>query len=838
MVLLGREAELEVLNRAMAAQRPFALALHGEAGVGKTALIRAATERLDRPVHVGGALATLSWMPLLPVRRALGRTDPLDGDPAFVADEVRRAVGDGVLVVDDMHWADPGTHELLGILAGHVRMLTAVRRGDPGAPGTLEALSGAGFEVLDVEPLPAGEAAALVRSIRADLSPAVVDQIVHSSGGNPLLIEELAANGAPSESLRLAVAARLRLLPPGALAQLAALSLAGHPLPADALGPAGRALRDAGLVRRSGAEFGLRHALLGEVAVQLHDAGGVRAIHARLARVLDSPGEVARHHQSAGELAEAYRVALLAAQSATTPGERASHLGVAASCASGPDAAEMRLRAAEELARAGQYDRVDALLDEVPQEAEAQGRAAICRVRARWDLNDPEGAGEAIRDGLRWCEGTGTPTELELRLEEARVSMFVDGDWPTARQQAKVALARAEELGRHQARALYTLGTIECLMGDLTWQERLPQALRLARIEGDSDLECRTANNFISGHESSGDPALARRVAAEMVTRTQELHLLSWSHQFAATLMNLDMHAANYGPVLESGPPMLAERMNHLRPRLQLVVTVAIALADTGRADEAIRLVDLELPDAPPGRYGAAMMHHVRALALLEAGRPREALAELPAFLEHVHGDGPFISITAPILAWAAYQVDQDPPDLGELDTSLPIVRSVPSEVDGVRALRAGRYADAVTLFDRATELNAPYHRRGELRCRWAAAEAARFDGRPDEARERLLAVEEAATQHGMVPLLGLVVRSLRAVGVRRAVPRSTPAGAASLTEREREVLRLVGQGLSDQVIGRRLGISPRTVESQITAARRKLGAANRRQAAALAQLA
>ena len=58
--------------------------------------------------------------------------------------------------------------------------------------------------------------------------------------------------------------------------------------------------------------------------------------------------------------------------------------------------------------------------------------------------------------------------------------------------------------------------------------------------------------------------------------------------------------------------------------------------------------------------------------------------------------------------------------------------------------------------------------------------------------------------------------------------------GAASLSGREREVLTLVGQGLSDTAIGARLGISPRTVESQLASARRKLGARTRHQAAAM----
>jgi DNA-binding CsgD family transcriptional regulator len=58
--------------------------------------------------------------------------------------------------------------------------------------------------------------------------------------------------------------------------------------------------------------------------------------------------------------------------------------------------------------------------------------------------------------------------------------------------------------------------------------------------------------------------------------------------------------------------------------------------------------------------------------------------------------------------------------------------------------------------------------------------------------------------------------------------------GPGGLSGREREVLTLVGQGLSDTAIGARLGISPRTVEAQLASARRKLGARTRHQAAAM----
>ncbi|MGP0092297.1 MAG: LuxR C-terminal-related transcriptional regulator, partial [Xanthobacteraceae bacterium] len=59
--------------------------------------------------------------------------------------------------------------------------------------------------------------------------------------------------------------------------------------------------------------------------------------------------------------------------------------------------------------------------------------------------------------------------------------------------------------------------------------------------------------------------------------------------------------------------------------------------------------------------------------------------------------------------------------------------------------------------------------------------------------------------------------------------------GPRSLSPREREVLSWAAQGKTTQEISETLGITPRTVEEHVTAASRKLGAANRTHAVAIA---
>jgi DNA-binding NarL/FixJ family response regulator len=63
----------------------------------------------------------------------------------------------------------------------------------------------------------------------------------------------------------------------------------------------------------------------------------------------------------------------------------------------------------------------------------------------------------------------------------------------------------------------------------------------------------------------------------------------------------------------------------------------------------------------------------------------------------------------------------------------------------------------------------------------------------------------------------------------RRGAPRGAKVGSASLTGRERDVLRLVARGFGTREISGRLGMSPKTVDSHRRNIREKLGLATAR---------
>ncbi|MFD7296653.1 response regulator [Streptomyces sp. NPDC059897] len=103
-------------------------------------------------------------------------------------------------------------------------------------------------------------------------------------------------------------------------------------------------------------------------------------------------------------------------------------------------------------------------------------------------------------------------------------------------------------------------------------------------------------------------------------------------------------------------------------------------------------------------------------------------------------------------------------------------------------------------------------------------------DTEPDELLRAVRAVV-----HGDALLSPGVTRRLIAEFAARSKEPAAAAPLAELTEREREVMALVGIGLSNDEIARRLVVSPLTAKTHVSRAMVKLGARDRAQLVVLA---
>ena len=156
-------------------------------------------------------------------RLQCGRSAPRRGGcGSRVAHCVCEAVGDAVLILDDLHWVDSATLSLLGRLVGRIRVLGAIRSGAERAADALHVSLDVGFECLELGAPPVAVARMLVAELHPTLSAADRDRVV-DGGGNPLLLEELVGAGSPT--LRASLLARLAPLPDAANDTIARLAL-------------------------------------------------------------------------------------------------------------------------------------------------------------------------------------------------------------------------------------------------------------------------------------------------------------------------------------------------------------------------------------------------------------------------------------------------------------------------------------------------------------------------------------------------------------------------------------------------------------------------------------
>jgi DNA-binding CsgD family transcriptional regulator len=769
-VLVGRDAEVAALRAALGA--PGLVVVAGPPGIGKTSLVHAT----GLPLLATGTLATLRHVPGLPLTRALRAPVPTDDVP-LAAEAVRARLRDRVLLVDDVHWADPYTLAVLVAVAAEVRVVVTVR-----TPAVAE-LRRHAAAWLDLPPLPAAAAA------RLSDDPVVLAR----AGGNPRALLML---GADDPSLAHAAATLVAELPVRARTALAALGLLGRPAPAGLLGPGAAALVDGGLAIAGPDGVAAREPYVAEVAAGVLPPAERTAMHARLGTVLPDGVEAARHLLAAGDPAGAAARASAAAAAARTAGERAAALLVAAGADPG-----LAVEAAAACAAAGRPSDVLRLLDpDGLGGSGAAGRVVVAALRggALVDL----GRAEEAEAGLRAVDVDlpAVPAGIAAAHAVASIRAALAGD-------PGLALARSDyALAQHGAAAppaqLAVHAAVLRALDRPDWAEAARTALEAAAAAGDRPAERLAGAALVAGLRGSLRTAEAGDLASELADAAAADGAYSAEVGFRAEALWAALHAdGSVDEVLRAGGG-LVERSAPPGARALLVATLALAHADSGGLPSTRTLL---------GRSGPVrrdpLVRWVTAEAAWLDGSPAAALSTAAL----LRSDGPAADLPAGLARVTAQWAHRD---AGSDDTGWYAYPAGPEPVDTtVRAL-AGADPDDLTA---AAAAWAGVMLREQVRCLLGAGTL-----------DTLLEAERLAEGSGLATLLGRVRRELRGHGVTRR----PSVRAGDLSPREREVLTLVGQGLSTRRIAELLGVTRHTAETYVKSGMGKLGARTRTEAA------
>ena len=771
MLCLGRQRELARLGDA--AGRGRSLVVAGPPGIGKSTLLAAARDELGPRARLGVCLERLADRPYLPLLHAAGEV-ATPADDAAAARMVLRALGDdGVLLLDDLHWADPATVRVTLYLVGRRPVLAAVRAGAPGADALRRQLVEAGAGELALDGLDEEALLRVAASRRPDLGDGERRRLVRAAAGVPLhLLASLEDEDAePRARLR----ARVRRLGPDAHRALALLALAGRPLPPGVAGDAVDRLLADGLAERVGGAVRPAHDLIGRAAVELLPEAERRALHAELAEGAPDDGDAAVHWQEAGEPERAVATALAAADAAGGVLERARLLAVAATNATGPQARCLRLRACRALAEAGDAVAAAGLLagrggrrrgrGAGGARADAGGRG-VGRRRPRRD------ARRLRRRASRTSTGASPAIELELLLLRAQIPIWAwDVEaatvWTGRAQRPQRTARRAPRPRAHDARA-----------GRLHPPRPRPassspaEARDIALAEGDAA----TAAEWPSfASRGAGRLRAGRRRAA---ARPRGHRSRGGAARPAPRRRRL-RRAAHRPARAAAGR---AQRRPRARGPARAAAGRTAARAGRGRARARPGGARPHGPGAPGARRRApADAARRRGVA---PGPRRDALrGGAPARRGRARGRARRRTRRSARSCGSSARGRRSTTasTIPELFASLgppPYRRAADGATAAMRLLATrGPCPPVVVAFGAAATAAARSSAFEGLRCAWAAGEVARRGAEDERARALLERAEDEADRLGFEPLLARVRASLRRLGLRRHETRDAVRG-------------------------------------------------------------
>ena len=899
--LLGREAEFDHITHFLGDRStPVpALVVRGEAGVGKTALVEAVADEAMRrgqvvfsatgvQSEVDISLAGLTQL-LGPVSSrvrelpdalrdeldavlALGQLLP--GGARRVAVAVRRHLLDlarsapVLLVVDDVHWIDRATADVLGRLARFLRsadvcLVLVERTGVPSYFDTSE------VSQLLLGPLSDAAAERLVRSAFPAMDPRAVDRVLAESQGNALALLELPTALCASQRSKAALlplhlplterlqslyATRILSLPPATrrLVLVAALAGPDMPVPVHDWSERMRVLRpaeEARLLERDRGDDRVRfwHPLVQGTVVELSTASERRQAHSVLAAAHVDSERAAWHRAAAtlvpdedvaasleagarralrrGDTAYAVRNLVRAAELSPEPRNRARRLA---------DAAYAGANGGADLKGAV---RLLADADRADPDAGTTLQAAVAT--AYLMLNGASDIGSAHRVLVAALEGNARTREAPVETVAEAVHLLSEvclfggqpALWPAYH-------AQVDELGEAAETRFPVLGLWRDAVVDPVWRAHaalpaLDEALRSLHDEQDPVRIERVAaaGAFVDRVH------LARSALMRLVQDARSGTSVG-SGILALTLLSVDdFHRGRWrraGQWATEGVRLANEYELDLLA-WPLRSTLALLAAGTGDQDALRDLVDQMRTWATPRQVGAVLgrAHHAAGLGALGQGDSETAFRELSA----VSRPGELRPHVGQSL-WVALDLVEAAVHAGHRDAAAAHVVAMRHSaihklsprlelaVAGAEAMTADPFDP--DLFEQALETAGAGGWPFEVaRIRLSYGQLLRRNRAVVAARPHLTSARATFDDLGALPWARRASQELLATG--RSRTHETSVGPKDrLTPQEQQVARLASQGLTNQQIADQLLISPRTVGAHLHSAYLKLAVASR----------
>ncbi|GAA3430752.1 ATP-binding protein [Kutzneria kofuensis] len=877
--LVGRATELARLEEAAARGRgAFTLVeVVGEPGAGKTRLLAEFTakrlvlkgraEESERDVPFAPLVdalvdrvdATLAERLSEPETQLLATAFPvLSKKPATEVVKPRlyramrsllRELAPAVVVLDDVHWADESTIELVDYLVRHPlpapMLLVLAYRPHQVSFRLSKALAEHAVRI-DLGPLSKADAEQLLGPA---MSPHTRDRLYEASGGNPFYLDTLARTRATGDRTELPESARATLS-----AELAGL-----------------AAQEA-LVARSAAVAGdtFEPSVIAHVA-EVPEHVVLQAFDDLVAR------DVLREVEGSGRFRFRHCVVRHVAYNSAAAGWRhGAHARIASYLAKVGAPAVRRAEHVLRSAKYGDQQAVDTLVTAARAIATNQPETAAAWYEAARQLAVDDDA--RVRTELAFCQGISGRIMPALETFGAVLKTLDD---PTERASAAAFAALLAHLrGEHDwARLLLTSELNR--QPDLDSEAAAPLRLQLvldAALRG----EARTAKPFLDTAPDDDrnrwavpfaalhayvktvdgnrfDATRAVLTAARMVDASDDDEFLRWLpaiHMLCWAEVLIGEHRLALRHFTKSVE--LARDNGHHYFMPQLLHGLSFAYVIAGRLNDGLAAVEEALESMHPqagvrgallgvwcqlhswrGQHATAIRGGKRAIAAIGDAHPSLAsLARNQLLLAQVHaGDH-------------AKAVEEMLPQLPKIDpytrlisccllarADAPRARQWAEQAEGLAdgrldvdvVFRDLAWAYAKNDADRALTAAAAAERIGmplwEATARLHAGACLARDGRRDEALRELQAAAAIFNVCEATELHATAVREQRRLGVR--VPH-TGALANTLSPRELDVAELVCAGSTNQQIAEKLVLSVRTVETHLTHIFAKLGVTNR----------